>query len=233
MATDHSPHPSPLASNGASKFELPILQPLTYSTISDEENVKQQTQSESPPSSVTPPAPPSKFKPAPYQLSAMVPGAFPNSSPAPEESPLPPLPASPSPASPSPVSSSRRPSGSVRRFLSLKSLNSTYNSHENVDSPGSPFERRPSSPSAASTASKPSLGKKNPGSWFRRKSSLKLDEALRANTENIVEEDSNATDLRPPTPPLKSTSPPPQLPELNSIDDGGTLGADDIFRNIK
>ncbi|KAI9761694.1 MAG: hypothetical protein M1835_008139 [Candelina submexicana] len=222
MTTNHSPHPSPLGSNGALKYELPILQPLTYSTTPDEEDLKQQAQS-MPPPSVTPPI--SKVQPSPYQTS--IPGAFPSSSPAPEESPP-----QPQPASPSPITS-RRPSGPVRRFLSLKSLDSNYNNQEKTDLPGSLFERRPSSPSAASTASRPSLGKKNPGSWFRRKSSLKLDDALKANTENIAEEDSNAADQLPPSPPPKPTSPPPQLPELKSIDDGGTLGADDIFRNIR
>jgi hypothetical protein len=122
------------------------------------------------------------------------------------------------PTSPSSIS---RPS-SIRRFLSRKSLHSNYKngtngniSEENL----SPDGFRPDSPSGFSTAT----AKKRSSSWFRR---------FTGGLESSNKRTSIVYEEKPHGPP------PPKLPELNQlkakvVDDEGSLGAEDMFKNIK
>jgi hypothetical protein len=127
----------------------------------------------------------------------------------------------------SPVSMTR-PS-SIRRFLSRKSLYSNYSngtggnlSQENL----SPEGGRPESPSTFSTISRPS-GKRRSSSWFRRFVGSGETETKR--TSIVYEEKDKEAPKGPP---------PPTLPELDQLkakviaDDAGSLGGDDMFKNI-
>jgi len=127
----------------------------------------------------------------------------------------------------SPVSLTR-PS-SIRRFLSRKSLHSNYSSgtngnhsQENLGLEGG----RPESPSTFSTISRPS-GKRRSSSWFRRFVGGGETETKRT---SIVYEEKEKEVLKGP--------PPPTLPELDQLkakviaDDAGSLGGEDLFKNI-
>jgi hypothetical protein len=119
--------------------------------------------------------------------------------------------------------SSKRPS-SIRRFLSRKSLYSSYSN--GTDHNGSREDvtmiDRPES-SLSFVDGKPGLRTKRSGSWFRRLGSG-------AQRPSVVYEEKTVVPMGPP---------PPKLPELNQLkakipeDDEGSLGAEDIFKNIK
>lgn len=129
-----------------------------------------------------------------------------------------------SPASPT------RPS-SIRRFLSRKSLHNNYTNGTNTNTSQENLSLgigRPESPSGFSTVSK--AGSKRSGSWFRRFLSGGIgDEADKKRTSVVFEE----KEVAPKGPP------PPTLPELDQLkakvmaDDEGSLGGDDMFKNIK
>lgn len=124
----------------------------------------------------------------------------------------------------SPVSITR-PS-SIRRFLSRKSLNTNYENgtNNNISNEDLAVARPDSAMSFASTKH---IDKKSRPSWFRRFSSNK--DAAR--TSVIYEE--KRTTVTPMGPP------PPKLPELSKLgakipeDDEGSLGGEDLFKNIK
>ncbi|KAF8859838.1 hypothetical protein BDZ45DRAFT_741931 [Acephala macrosclerotiorum] len=133
----------------------------------------------------------------------------------------------------SPVSS-KRPS-SIRRFLSRKSLNTNYTdgTNGNISNEDVTMVDRPES--AMSFASQqPSLKTKKSGNWFRRFSSngSPPDNRMSSNRASIIyEEKQNA--------PRSMGPPPPKLPELSKLrakipeNDDGSLGVDDMFKNIK
>jgi hypothetical protein len=128
-----------------------------------------------------------------------------------------------SPASPS----SRRPS-SVRKFLGFR----PQSSHDSLRSE----KLRPGSP--ATIASQPSLTRKKSNSWFGKRKSTFGIASVPEGRENTGLQ-SNGTAPKPAplaTPPKKKGPPPPALPELKSFgvsDDALSLGADDMFKNIK
>jgi hypothetical protein len=122
----------------------------------------------------------------------------------------------------SPASSKR--ASSIRRFLSRKSLHSSYSN--GIDHSGSREDvtmmDRPES-SLSFVDGKPGLRTKRSGSWFRRLGSG-------GQRSSVVYEEKKIVPMGPP---------PPKLPELNQLkakipeDDEGSLGAEDIFKNIK
>lgn len=77
---------------------------------------------------------------------------------------------------------------------------------------------------------RPSLAKKKSGSWFKR-----LGSSNGSKRTSVIYEEKKPV----PAPVVKKGPPPPKLPELNQLkakiaeDDGGSLGADDMFKNIK
>ncbi|KAI9820291.1 MAG: hypothetical protein M1827_005913 [Pycnora praestabilis] len=160
----------------------------------------------------------------------------------------------------------------VRKFLSLKSLNSSYHSStSNLSSPVSKSTLDHWRPTTASTRSpslgasgdgsdpgvdvaafhRPSLNKKRSASWFRRKSSLTLDDGQSENTTttgdrrqssvggrlddgSVAEDGSESENLSPVrSMPSRVISPPPRLPELGVLDEGGSFGAEDLFKDIE
>jgi hypothetical protein len=122
--------------------------------------------------------------------------------------------------------SSTKPS-SIRRFLSRRSLNSSYNNGSNNIATEDDLGFRPESPSAFSTVSRASINKKRSSSWFRRFTGSGLSESGNKRTSIVYEEEKAVG------------PPPPKLPELNQLkakveeNDGGSLGAEDMFKNIK
>ncbi|KAK0105364.1 hypothetical protein ONS95_004260 [Cadophora gregata] len=130
----------------------------------------------------------------------------------------------------SPASSTRQ--GSIRRFLSRKSLNTNYTNGTNTNASQEDLAGGAVRPeSAMSFASqRPSLAKKKSGSWFRR-----LGSSNGSKRTSIIYEDKKPA----PAPPVKKGPPPPKLPELNQLkakigdNDEGSLGGEDMFKNIK
>lgn len=123
-----------------------------------------------------------------------------------------------SPASPT----SKRPS-SVRKFLGFR----PQTSHDSLKSENF----RPGSP--ATLSSQPSLSRKKSGSWFKRKSTFIIG-PVPEGKENSAAQSNGKPQLAPP--PKKKGPPPPALPELTSFgvsEDTLSLGADDLFKNIK
>ncbi|TVY54834.1 hypothetical protein LSUE1_G010247 [Lachnellula suecica] len=127
--------------------------------------------------------------------------------------------------------STTRPS-SIRRFLSRKSLNANYtNGTNHNDSQDDLTSMRPDSPASFMTngtgAGRPGLKGKKSGSWFRRLGNSG------GNRTSVVYEAPRAEENK------KMGPPPPKLPELNQLkakvqdNDPGSLGADDMFKNIK
>lgn len=120
--------------------------------------------------------------------------------------------------------SSTRPS-SIRRFLSRKSLNASYKNGNNTAIEEELGGFRPESPSGFSTMSRPSMKKKRSSSWFRKFTGGGLGESANKRTSIVYEE--------------KVGPPPPMLPELNQLkakvddNDEGSLGGEDMFKNIK
>jgi len=128
----------------------------------------------------------------------------------------------------SPASTTRP--GSIRRFLSRRSLNSNYtNGHgsKSTDDLGTVGER----PGTSLTQPKRST------SWFRRLGSSSTGNASvngngNAHRTSVVYEN-------PAPVAVKKGPPPPKLPELNMLkakiadDDEGSLGGGEMFKNIK
>ncbi|PSN66920.1 hypothetical protein BS50DRAFT_377987 [Corynespora cassiicola Philippines] len=136
-----------------------------------------------------------------------------------------------SPASPS----SKRPS-SVRKFLGLRTLSSSDSLQS--ERPGSP----------ATVHSQPSLTRKKSSSWFGRRKSTFIGSLPEARENHSLQTNGHAPakaapppQLQPQTQPQTQTQkkqgpPPPALPELKSFgfsEDAYSLGADDMFKNIK
>ncbi|APA11145.1 predicted protein [Sclerotinia sclerotiorum 1980 UF-70] len=136
---------------------------------------------------------------------------------------------------------------SIRKFLSRKSFNSNYTSgnaksHEDLSK-----MVRPESPSSLAS-SKPSFVKRKSGSWFRsfgssskRNSVVYVDKPVvytptLQRTPEIQKENTKPVYTKPSY--TKPGPPPPKLPELNQLkakiadDDRGSLGGDEMFRNI-
>ncbi|KUJ09238.1 uncharacterized protein LY89DRAFT_740966 [Mollisia scopiformis] len=133
----------------------------------------------------------------------------------------------------SPVST-KRPS-SIRRFLSRKSLNTNYTNGTNSNLSNEDvtmIDRPESAMSFAST--RPSIAKKKSGGWFRRFSSSGAPnpDDRSPSRASIIYEDKQST-------PKPMGPPPPKLPELSKLrakipdNDDGSLGAEDMFKNIK
>lgn len=118
--------------------------------------------------------------------------------------------------------STGRPS-SIRRFLSKKSLNANFVAGANGIQEDAATIGRPDSRASAMT----DVNKKRSRSWFRRLSG-----------SNLGRSNSTAA-LSRPVPEEKKGPPPPKLPELNQFKaqipegDEGSLGAEDMFKNIK
>ncbi|KAF7865190.1 hypothetical protein EAF04_006167 [Stromatinia cepivora] len=131
---------------------------------------------------------------------------------------------------------------SIRKFLSRKSLNTNYTSgnaksHEDLSKMA-----RPESPNSLAS-SRPSFVKRKSGSWFRsfgssskRNSVVYVDKPVvyaptLQRTPEIQKENTKPVYTKP-------GPPPPKLPELNQLkakiadDDRGSLGGDEMFRNI-
>ncbi|KAF2473114.1 uncharacterized protein BDR25DRAFT_302121 [Lindgomyces ingoldianus] len=116
-----------------------------------------------------------------------------------------------SPTSPS----SKRPS-SVRKFLGLRTLSSSDSLKS--DRPGSP----------ATVDSKPSLSRKKSGSWFGKRKSTMMFGSVPEGKENAAPQTNGKPGRKGP--------PPPALPELKTFgvsDEAVSLGAEDLFKNIK
>ncbi|KAF2644825.1 hypothetical protein P280DRAFT_495976 [Massarina eburnea CBS 473.64] len=137
-----------------------------------------------------------------------------------------------SPASPT----TKRPN-SVRKFLGLRPLSS----HDSLSS------ERPGSPSTLN--SQPGLSRKKSTSWFGKRKSSLISGPIPEGKENQGSSAANGTNGASTTvgrrvatapvlqaPPQKKGPPPPALPELTSFgvsEDSLSLGADDMFKNIK
>lgn len=125
----------------------------------------------------------------------------------------------------SPTSPSGKRPSSVRKFLGLRPLSSSDSLRS--DRPGSP----------ATVDSKPSLTRKKSGSWFGKRKSSFVIGSVPEGKENQTPHTNGTRGLSKPTsPPLKKGPPPPSLPALSSFgvsEDTASLGADDLFKNIK
>ncbi|KAF2745178.1 hypothetical protein M011DRAFT_469883 [Sporormia fimetaria CBS 119925] len=127
----------------------------------------------------------------------------------------------------SPTSPNGKRPGSVRKFLGLRPLSSSDSLRS--DRPGSP-----------NTVDKqPGLARKKSTSWFnRRKSSFGMGPVLennqaQASSSNGVRSTERVT---PQKTPEKKGPPPPTLPSLSVFgvtEETTSLGADDMFKNIK
>jgi len=127
-----------------------------------------------------------------------------------------------------------RPS-SIRRFLSRKSLNTNYNNGtiHNGAASQEDLTRPETSGSLATTngGSRPGgLAKQKSGGWFRK---LTGSSGGNRNSVLVVMEE------KQPPKEIKKGPPPPKLPELNQLkakipeDDEGSLGGEDMFKNIQ
>lgn len=229
----------------ADKYQLPSLSPINISLT---EGTQIPAPLDSPPETPLSPAPgrgPLSSHPT-TPLQAGSPVAFPLSPSATAQPEPPPQPlqetATGSSAnenmaqSPKPGAApgiAKRPS-SVRRFLGLRSLGSSDSlrskATETNGGPGSSVTD-PTQQSPAAAAASPGgqgdspnkLKRKSSSGWFgsRRKSSIVL---------NRLEENGEQEK------PKKRGPPPPKIPEFTALGtelDGGSLGADDMFKNIK
>ncbi|KAI9770016.1 MAG: hypothetical protein M1840_003727 [Geoglossum simile] len=174
------------------KYQLPTLAPLNFSLTDG---------------TIIPPPPESPVEETKPAIKAMPKSAPPTPQHQRPQEELPQPPTSPTPTS----TSGDRPS-SVRRFLSLKSLNSTYNHLPVLASSDS---SRPSSPSAKSSAS--TLGKK---SWFMR--------MRKAEPVFVDGKGAGANGVAPE----KAGPPAPKLPEVRT-ETGSMFGDEDVFGKIK
>jgi len=217
------------STNSASKrFELPQLTPVNYS-LTEGTNIPP------PPESPVREEPPSLPAPTSTQ---QVPGNDPSTPTASTngtayeargrtQNPtinIPPL---------SPVSTRTSRPGSIRRFLSRRSLNSGYtNGNKSVDD----LSNYGNSTTIVETGGRPvsSLDvyprQKRSSSWFRRLGSSSYGEGNGVgNRTSVVYEEKV---------PEKEGPPPPTLPELKIggkgvQEDDGSLGAEDMFKNIR
>jgi hypothetical protein len=125
----------------------------------------------------------------------------------------------------SPTSPTSKRPASVRKFLGLRSLSSSDSLRS--ERPGSP----------ATIDSKPSLSRKKSSGWFgRRKSSYGIGSVPEGNKVNHTNQGSGVSAQKEKTPPQKKGPPPPALPDLSSFgvsEDTTSLGADDLFKDIK
>ncbi|KAF1815139.1 hypothetical protein P152DRAFT_471768 [Eremomyces bilateralis CBS 781.70] len=131
----------------------------------------------------------------------------------------------------------KRPS-SVRKFLSLRSL------HPRASHPDSASAHRPSTPQSAAshTPSSPGLSRKRSSAWFggpgKRKSGMFLtgrpsESREGADAEGLNGHAASGTDAVEEE---QKGPPPPTIPEWESLSeglDGGDLGAEDMFKDIK
>ncbi|QSZ37111.1 hypothetical protein DSL72_009203 [Monilinia vaccinii-corymbosi] len=132
---------------------------------------------------------------------------------------------------------------SIRKFLSRKSFNASYTnvnkSHEDLSKLA-----RPDSPKSQAS-SRPSFVKRKSGSWFRsfggssRRNSVVFEEKAVVYTPTIPQSpELQKENFKPVYTKPKPGPPPPKLPELNQLkariadDDRGSLGGDEMFRNI-
>ncbi|KAF2791479.1 hypothetical protein K505DRAFT_326833 [Melanomma pulvis-pyrius CBS 109.77] len=124
----------------------------------------------------------------------------------------------------SPTSPTNKRPGSVRKFLGLRTLSSSDSL--NSDRPGSP----------ATVDSKPSLSRKKSGSWFSKRKSTFAIGSVPEGKENQTPKVNGHAISKPAPLQEKKGPPPPALPELKSFgvsEDTTSLGADDMFKNIK
>jgi hypothetical protein len=95
---------------------------------------------------------------------------------------------------------------------------------------------RPGSPATIDTTRKPSLSRKKSGSWFGKRKSTFVIGSLPEGKENQTPKVNGHTIGKPAPLQEKKGPPPPALPELRSFgvsEDTISLGADDMFKNIK
>ena len=127
--------------------------------------------------------------------------------------------------------STRRPI-SIRRFLSLKSLNANYaggTSQDHASLRDILAIGRPDSPSSF-WSGRPSLGTTRSGSWFSKLGGGGKRTSIVYNKAPPDKEEVRQENMGPP---------PPILPELNQLkakiytDDEGSLGGGEMFRSIK
>jgi hypothetical protein len=208
----------------------------------------------SPPESIpTPPAPATSQSENHAAKTNGVNSTWNSQAPANNEKPTPLRLRTPSDANQHNPNSPTRPN-SIRKFLSRKSLNNNYtngtgatnSSHEDLSKMG-----RSDSPSSF-LSTKPSIMKRKSGSWFRsfgssnnasKRASVMYDSKTmgqmqlptQTQTQNspVLQESAQVNENRRPMGP-----PPPKLPELNQLkakiadDDQGSLGGDEMFKNI-
>jgi hypothetical protein len=127
----------------------------------------------------------------------------------------------------SPTSPSARRPASVRKFLGLRTLSSSDSLKS--DRPGSP---------ATINSQAPSLTRRKSGSWFGKKKSFAVGSLPEGKESSTPYPNSRSvSQSAPPVPTAQPKGPPPPaLPELKSFgvnDDTLSLGADDMFKNIK
>ncbi|KAF2687222.1 hypothetical protein K458DRAFT_415488 [Lentithecium fluviatile CBS 122367] len=125
----------------------------------------------------------------------------------------------------SPTSPTGRRPSSVRKFLGFR----PQSSHDSLKSE----KVRPGSP--ATLSSQPSLTRKKSGSWFGKRKSTFVIGSVPEGKENVGTQ-LNGNGSKPAAPPAKNGPPPPALPELKTFgvsEDTLSLGADDMFKNIK
>ncbi|KAJ4377679.1 hypothetical protein N0V83_000507 [Neocucurbitaria cava] len=128
----------------------------------------------------------------------------------------------------SPTSPSARRPASVRKFLGLRTLSSSDSLKS--DRPGSP---------ATINSQAPSLTRRKSGSWFGKKKTFNVG-SVPEGKESLTPYANGATASQTSAQPLQAPKakgpPPPALPDLDSFgvnDDTLSLGADDMFKNIK
>ena len=193
------------------RFELPALAPINFN-LTDGTNI--------PP----PPASPVEEKPPPPPASQ--PSAPPLTTPTTSNGQDAPFDSRgrQTDAPPQSPASTTRPS-SIRRFLSRKSLNANYTNGTNHNESMEDLNARPDSPSSFMDG-RQGLKKARSGSWFRRLGSK--------NRSSVIYEAEKKPQI-----PVKMGPPPPKLPELNQLkakvqdNDEGSLGAGDMFKDIK
>ncbi|KAJ0159091.1 hypothetical protein CTA2_10332 [Colletotrichum tanaceti] len=135
----------------------------------------------------------------------------------------------------SPAASSRQ--GSIRRLFSRTLLNQAYaegENHSNGNGGGPPS--RPMSRSQGSIVDE-KKSKRSSG-WFKRLRTSETSPPQRRSSvvyehPNISETSSHAPSKpKPQAAPQIQGPPPPMIPELSDVTDGGSLG-EDLFKNIK
>ncbi|ESZ90727.1 hypothetical protein SBOR_8887 [Sclerotinia borealis F-4128] len=169
-------------------------------------------------------------------------GYFPSTAPSPRNNIPPVRVRAPSDAAISNSPTRPEKESSIRKFLSRKSLNTNYTngnakSHEDLTKMG-----RPESPNSLAS-SRPSFVKRKSGSWFRsfgsssKRNSVLYEDKPVVYTPTLQQSPEIQKENTKPVY-TKPGPPPPKLPELNQLkakiadDDRGSLGGDEMFRNI-